>query len=292
MWLKIFCFVLLLSAVFGKDLKRSLKVDVKDAEVKIDNKADNGDEKAHVRADIRLNHNDGLFVKYSAKAKNSTTMVDVDFTVSFDSIVEFVYKNGEAYNPATDTATKTLSMDDVSWNKIVCNQDDTEWVCSSNTTGTTNKVGVVFKFSSEAFSNGPVELSNTDIKITLTVDNFQYSQENSSLALCFSGTSKQDFKNFTEGSHERTMGSPDFFFSWMNLIQADGVDVAVVDSPIKNSDSNGEKKFAFCASVAATNPKSLVYDPTIGISSSPSSSPATVVVPSLLFLLAVLFALL
>jgi len=106
MWLKIVCFVLLLSAVFGKDLKRSLKVDVKDAEVKIDNKADNGDEKAHVMADIRLNHNDGLFVKYSAKAKNSTTMVDVDFTVSFDSIVEFVYKNGEAYNPATDTATK------------------------------------------------------------------------------------------------------------------------------------------------------------------------------------------
>jgi hypothetical protein len=282
--LVLFCLVAL---VLGDGLKRSLKVDVKDAEVSIDNKADNGDEKSHVKANIRLNHNDGMVVKYSAKAKDSTSSVDVDFTVSFDSIVEFTYKNGDAYNPATDVARKTITMGQVSWNKFTCNQDDTEWVCSSSTTGTTNKVGVEFKFSSESFSDGPFDVANTDMKITLTVDDFQYLQTDSSLALCFSGTSKEDFKQNTDGvkSKQRQMGSTDFFFTWLGTIQADGTDVDIADSPLQNSDSNGAKKFAFCVSVDAKVPKSLVYDPVIGI------SPASVLVPSLILLLTALLAL-
>jgi hypothetical protein len=249
--------------------KRSINVDVKDAEVNVDNKAGNGDEKSHVKANIRLNHND-------------------DFTVSFDSIVEFPYKNGDPYVPGTDVARKTYLIGQVNWSKFACNQADDEWVCSALSVGSTNKVGVNFKFSSEPFSEGSLDIANTDLKITLTVGDFQYAQTDSALALCFSGMSKEDFKQTTDGvkSKERKLGSTDFFFTWMDTIQADGTDVEVADSPIQNSDSNGAKKFAFCVSVDAKAPKSLVYDPVVGI------SPATALVPSLIFLLAAFLALL
>jgi len=268
--------------------KRSINVDVKDAEVNVDNKAGNGDEKSHVKANIRLNHNDGMVIKYSAKAKDSDSSLDVDFTVSFDSIVEFPYKNGDPYVPGTDVARKTYLIGQVNWNKFACNQTADEWVCSALSVGSTNKVGVNFKFSSEPFSEGSLDIANTDLKITLTVGDFQYAQTDSALALCFSGMSKEDFKQTTDGvkSKERKLGSTDFFFTWMDTIQADGTDVEVADSPIQNSDSNGAKKFAFCVSVDAKAPKSLVYDPVVGI------SPATALVPSLIFLLAAFLALL
>jgi len=287
MWIKLFCIVLLIvTQVLGD--KRSINVDVKDAEVNVDNKAGNGDEKSHVRANIRLNHNDGMVIKYSAKAKDSDSSLDVDFTVSFDSIVEFPYKNGDPFVPGTDVARKTYLIGQVNWNKIACNQTDDEWVCSALSVGSTNKVGVNFKFSSEPFSEGSLDIANTDLKITLTVGDFQYAQTDSALALCFSGMSKEDFKQTTDGvkSKERKLGSTDFFFTWMDTIQADGTDVEVADSPIQNSDSNGAKKFAFCVSVDAKAPKSLVYDPVVGI------SPATALVPSLIFLLAAFLALL
>jgi hypothetical protein len=287
MWIKLFCIVLLtVTQVLGD--KRSINVDVKDAEVNVDNKAGNGDEKSHVRANIRLNHNDGMVIKYSAKAKDSDSSLDVDFTVSFDSIVEFPYKNGDPYVPGTDVARKTYLIGQVNWSKFACNQADDEWVCSALSVGSTNKVGVDFKFSSEPFSEGPLDIANTDLKITLTVEDFQYAQADSALALCFSGMSKEDFKQTTDGvkSKERKLGSTDFFFTWMDTIQADGTDVEVADSPIQNSDSNGAKKFAFCVSVDAKAPKSLVYDPVVGI------SPATALVPSLIFLLAAFLALL
>jgi len=286
MSIKIFCFVLFVALALGDGLKRSVKVDVKDAEVSIDNKADSGDEKSHVRSNIRLNHDDGMVVKYSAKTKSSDSMLDVDFTVSFDSIVEFTYKNGDAYVPGTDTPKKTYSLGQVNWDKFSCNQADSDWVCTASSIGTSNKLTVDFKFSSEPFQEGPVEIANTDMKITLTLSDFQYAATDSSLALCFSGSSKEDFKQTTDGvkSKERKMGSTDFFFTWLETIQADGTDVDVVDSPIVNSDSNGAKKFAFCLSVDAKAPKTLVYDPVIGI------SPATTLIPSLLLLLAVLLA--
>jgi len=287
MWIKLFCIVLLIvTQVLGD--KRSINVDVKDAEVNVDNKAGNGDEKSHVRANIRLNHNDGMVIKYSAKAKDSDSSLDVDFTVSFDSIVEFPYKNGDPYVPGTDVARKTYLIGQVNWNKFACNQNADEWVCSALSVGSTNKVGVNFKFSSEPFSEGSLDIANTDLKITLTVGDFQYAQTDSALALCFSGMSKEDFKQTTDGvkSKERKLGSTDFFFTWMDTIQADGTDVEVADSPIQNSDSNGAKKFAFCVSVDAKAPKSLVYDPVVGI------SPATALVPSLIFLLAAFLALL
>jgi len=287
MWIKLFCIVLLIvTQVLGD--KRSINVDVKDAEVNVDNKAENGDEKSHIKANIRLNHNDGMVVKYSAKAKDSDSSLDVDFTVSFDSIVEFPYKNGDPYVPGTDVARKTYLIGQVNWSKFACNQADDEWVCSALSVGSTNKVGVNFKFSSEPFSEGSLDIANTDLKITLTVGDFQYAQTDSALALCFSGMSKEDFKQTTDGvkSKERKLGSTDFFFTWMDTIQADGTDVEVADSPIQNSDSNGAKKFAFCVSVDAKAPKSLVYDPVVGI------SPATALVPSLIFLLAAFLALL
>jgi len=286
MWIKLFCIVLLtVTQVLGD--KRSINVDVKDAEVNVDNKAGNGDEKSHVKANIRLNHNDGMVIKYSAKAKDSDSSLDVDFTVSFDSIVEFPYKNGDPYVPGTDVARKTYLIGQVNWSKFACNQADDEWVCSALSVGSTNKVGVNFKFSSEPFSEGSLDIANTDLKITLTVGDFQYAQTDSALALCFSGMSKEDFKQTTDGvkSKERKLGSTDFFFTWMDTIQADGTDVEVADSPIQNSDSNGAKKFAFCVSVDAKAPKSLVYDPVVGI------SPATALVPSLIFLLAAFLAL-
>ncbi len=247
-----------------RESERVVTVDVKINTAEIKSILKYSDQKDDITIDISAINN--LYIKGLYKSHTLFTQINLQFQITFYSIIEFEDENGNGiYEPDLDHEIQEMVLD--SWENI-------SYVNSSAhifTIITTDDVFLVRIFAVEGYTdvNGTI-IAPAEIKIDFEFHNFPFKNETSLLALQtkFQTNAAYNLKNKTRGedegyaeneaSVELESNSAVGYFAWAENAVADGVDIEVLSSPFKDGASG---KFMYLNYPHATD---IIHDPKIG----------------------------
>ena len=222
------------------------------------------DQKDDITMDISTQNN--LYIKGLYKSHTIFTQINLQFQITFYSIIEFEDENDNGiYEPDLDQEIQEMVLD--SW-------EDISYVNSSAhifTITTTNDVFLARIFAVEGYTdvNGTI-IAPAEIKIDFEFHNFPFENETSLLALQvkFQTNAAYNMKNKTRGEDEGYAENENSvelesnnavgYFAWAENASADGVDIEVLSSPFKDGASG---KFMYLNYPHATD---IIHDPKIG----------------------------
>jgi len=222
------------------------------------------DQKDDITMDISAINS--FFVKGLYKSHTLFTQINLEFQITIYSIVEFIDENNNGiYEPDIDQEVQEMVLN--SWNDIL-------YVNSSAhifTITTTDDVFLVRIFAVEGYTdvNGTI-IAPAEIKIDFEFHNFPFENETSLLALQtkFQSNAAYKMKPETRGEDEGYAENEDSieleeksavgYFAWAENATADGVEIDVLSSPVKDGAS---EKFMYLNYPHATH---IIHDPKIG----------------------------
>ena len=214
--------------------------------------------------DISTQNN--LYIKGLYKSHTTFTQINLQFQITFYSIIEFEDENGNGiYEPDLDQEIQEMVLD--SWKDI-------SYVNSSAhifTITTTDDYFLVRIFAVEGYTdvNGTI-IAPAEIKIDFEFHNFPFQNETSLLALQvkFQTNAAYKMKEKTRGEDEGYAENEDSveledksavgYFAWAENATADGEDIEVLSSPFKDGASG---KTMYLNYPHATD---IIHDPKIG----------------------------
>ena len=222
------------------------------------------DQKDDITMDISAINS--LFVKGLYKSHTLFTQINLEFQITFYSIVEFLDENeNRIYEPDLDQEVQEMVLD--SW-------EDISYVNLSAhifTISTTDDVFLVRIFAVEGYTdvNGTI-IAPAEIKIDFEFHNFPFLNETSLLALQtkFQTNAVFKMKDETRGEDEGYAEDEDSieleeksavgYFAWAENAVADGLPIEVLSSRVKVGAS---EKFMYLNYPHATD---IIHDPKIG----------------------------
>lgn len=227
---------------------------------------------------------DGLRVNVESQSidKDEASKEKIKFTLAFDRLVQ--YTTGSSYNGGA-TVGSAYVLGDKNWNDFACNQADGKYTCSASTSD--GVFTATFEFSGTAFNSGGQSLSPEDLKISVLINNFPYSDANARLALLVNGWAKTEYKDRDDSAAEKKVTNGGSAFTWVTSVSLDGTikDDGVAVSPVTFADDGSDKKFSIWFSFLENSPDVIDWDPTVSVNGASWLAPASLLLVSLVALL-------
>ena len=208
-----------------------------------------------------------LMVKALYKSHTESTNINLEFQLTFDSIVEYFDNNSDGvYNSDEDTVIQELILD--SFQPFEYDNGTAHIIVINSTDG----VFLVRIFAVEGYTDiNNTIVSPAEIKIDFEFHNFPFQEDTSRLALAirFQTNAAYKWRNTTKGEEEELAEEETAvelegkdssgYFAWSNYAEADGEMVEVLGSPLK---TQGNEKNMFLNYPHAID---IVHDPKIGV---------------------------
>lgn len=245
--------------------ERVVTVDVEDDSAQIKSVLKTGNQKDDFTIDVSAISD--LKIKALYKSHLELTNINLEFQLTFYSIVEYHDNNSDGvYSTDDDTAVQELVLD--SFQSFVYESGNAHILTINSTDG----VFLVRIFAVEGYAdiNGTI-VSPAEIKIDFEFHDFPFMEDSSLLALSikFQTNAGYNWQNNTKGEDEGLAEAETAvelegndakgYFAWADYAMADGVEVEVRGSPLKDK---GNEKNLFLNYPHAND---IVHDPKIGV---------------------------
>lgn len=266
--------------------KRNINIEFRENETRVESILRGGSKIDDIEF-VFKQESDGLEIKVSYESEfNSESDKEIEFEVVFHEIVEYVDMDFNAiYDPSIDQTIQNLELDNFS---AVVYSNST---ISNDTTlhyfkiGTVDGVFIAYIYIGEEFTIVNNTLINpTQIKIDIEINNFNYKNESSQLALYTKLNSEESYEEEEETEDEQEGYATDEegvitlinqftgFFTWKKNATIDGISKNISISEILEDDHNATEQKLYINYPRGTI---IYHDPKIGIESILLSGGAT-----------------
>ncbi len=276
--------------------ERDTQVEVDDDQIQIQSELKVDTTKHELQINVELQE-EGLKIKVEYKsgeennneendnddsAEEQADEADLEFKIVFQSLIEFVDVNGDGiYDPATDITNQTLALNSFDKPDYKKDEDSEGTTIHIIEITTTDGVFTAILHVSEGFTEiDGDQITPTEVKIDIEINNFNYLNDSSQIALKTKLESEVDYDEEDETEDEKEGYNEDEdeegtktevngeigFFTWKDTAMVDGNETPVLSSGIVTTDNedDGEQKIYLCYKRGT----SIVHDPKIGVESS------------------------
>ncbi|MHA2050212.1 MAG: hypothetical protein ACW986_11400 [Promethearchaeota archaeon] len=256
--------------------KRNITIEFLDNETKVESILRNGANIDEIEFNIKYD-DDGLAIEISYEEEfDSGSEKELEFEVVFHELVEYIdINNNSLYEPSIDQTIQSVLIDQFS--NITYSNSST----SDNSTlhyfrvKTTDNVFIAHISIAEEFEIVNETLINpTQIKIDIEIDNFNYLNGSSNLALYTMLNSEEGYEQDDETYDEEkeyalsekgvitSLNTFTGFFSWKENASIDGISKRILVSEIDVDDHNETEQKLYINYPRGNN---IYHDPKIGI---------------------------
>ncbi len=251
---------------------RDIDIEISDDSAHIESVLRNGEIKNKITTEIEAS--DKLKIQMSFESETDSAEIDLEFTVYFSKIIEFVDTNNDSkFNPSTDTISQEYDLD--SFSTIIYNQivQKTGEILHYIRITSEDEIFTAHIFLGEEFLTVNNSLiTPSQIKIDIEISDFVYNSPFSQLALEIELKTETEVELETEtedenlgyGSNEAALNfstdSYSGFFSWAEQVDIDG---EIRNVSITSDLSEEEQQNLF---IAYPRGNKIYHDPKLGIS--------------------------
>ena len=260
---------------FERINKRDLEIQYSTDRVEVRSILRSGETRDEIEVDIRYD-DEGIEMEVSYESEYSPSSpeeFEIEFSVRLENITEFVDLDGNSFfNPDEDQIIQYFGLDNfkpVSYSTLSISDDTTLHYFVINTT---DDVFAAHFFIAEEFSliNNSL-LTPTQVKIDIEINDFNYLNDSSQLALKVELESESDYEEKEETEDEELGYAHDEkgvfsdnninigFFTWKEQAIVDGILRNVTTSPLETDEN--EQEFYMIYSRGTH----IYHDPKIGI---------------------------
>jgi hypothetical protein len=260
--------------------ERGLHVEIEPGRVEIESVLVNSDGLDEIELEFRAE--DGIKVEMELSKHHNTVEPELEISVEFREIIEFVDENGDGYYDDSDVEISVYDLREAEYSEITyitqeTVDNETEHVVSAQTTDGVFKVVLHAVGDFAKIESGTIAPS--EVKIDLLINNYPYEGNNTQLALMSKleaeaeyeseeefeeehGEEGEDHLSEEEDEHEEKiiLSSSEAlgYFSWADTAEVDGV-TTPVKTIIKNETEGVKIFFAYARGT------SINHDPKLGV---------------------------
>lgn len=249
--------------------ERGVHVDIEPYEVELKSVLLNSDTYEEIEIEIRSG--DAIKVSIERSTHNGTAEPEIEASVEFREIIEFLDTNGDgAFDSGDDEVSSFDLRDNVDYDVLdystaTTADGETEHIVVAQTSNGIFKV-VLHAVGDFAIIESGV-ISPSEVKLDLIIENYPYEEGDTQLALMAKLETEAEIEvetdshdNETDDEDELKLTAPEAeaFFSWSNNATVDGQVTPVNTSVVP--DENGKKIF-----FAYTRGTSINHDPKLGV---------------------------
>jgi len=265
--------------------KRDITIETDTNEIEIESVLRQGTTKDSIEMKVKYDAN-GVEIEVSYESELSSeneTEFEIEFSVTFRKLIEFVDQNANGiYEPLIDTTIQEVELNSfhpVDYSTSIISGDTTLHYLYINST---DGVFAAHVFVVEEFTIvNETLITPTEAKIDIEIDNFNYIDLNSQLALYVKLESGAEYETDDEtddesegyASHEsgvKTINSTYVgFFSWEDNATVDGESQPVLSSEIEVDDEDEFEQKLYLNYPRGTH---IYHDPKVGIATLTSNS--------------------
>lgn len=213
-------------------------------------------------------------IKLSTESETETATEEVEneseYKVRFRSLAEFAASDTvqEDGDPVSTYDLETATFDDITYNTRTVDGNTVHVIEATTTDGVfairLHAVGDITNIDGE-------QVEPTEVKIDLEMHDYNFTAENSSLALRTETESETEHEVEQNDTEETVVRSTDgsgngVYFSWKNTAQVDGEQTPVRSTNIEADDNEEEFYLVY------DQGSSIIHDPKIGIDTTASAS--------------------
>ncbi|MFX1316293.1 MAG: hypothetical protein ACFE9T_10545 [Promethearchaeota archaeon] len=267
---------------FEEENKRNIEIEFEEDKIEIVSILRNGDAIDEIEFVLK-NDTDGFHVEVSYESEYDSeseseieTELELEFGIVFRKIIEYVDLDSDGiYNESVDQTIQEFTLD--SFQKTIYIESNISSDCTSHCfiINTTNGIFTAIVHITEEFDLiNETLITPTEAKIDIELNNFNYTDDNSQLALYVRLTSEIDYEEEDDTPDEKkhyainergvSINNQTFlgFFTWNENATIDGITNEVKVSAIQvDDDENQEQKIYINYQRGAH----IYHDPKIGI---------------------------
>lgn len=266
--------------------ERIVEVEVDDDEIEIKSILKNGNRRDKFELEVNFEDDDGLEIEFDYESEIDSDGKDeeyeLEFEVDFHEIIEYVDKDGNGlYNPEKDETIQKYEISNFQTPDYSKKEKDDGSTVHKITISTNDNVFTAVIYVVEEFIEIHDQIiSPTEAKIDIIINNFNYLNNTSQLALYIKLESEEEYEEVEdddddddeidddeidddEESVKTEDGDYTGFFSWADTAIIDGVAKPVLsNSKTTDHEDDDEEKIYF------NYPRGtlIIHDPKIGIS--------------------------
>jgi hypothetical protein len=270
---------------FEEANKRTVEIQFEPSEIQIESTLRMGEQKDQIKLKIR-NESDGLSIEfgYEKDILTDNTTLELEFEVTFRSIVEFVDMNSDGiYDTSVDTTIQEVSLDSFQPAVYTTSAIGTDTVLHYFIVNTTDGVFAAHIYLVEEFDivNGTF-IKPTQSKIDIEITDFNYLDGSSQLALYTKLESEAEYEedDITENEEEGHSSDEDSvivtnvdfagFFAWAENATVDGLSMGVLGSPLQVDDDDVNEQKMYLNYPRGNH---IYHDPIMGVMSISTGAP-------------------
>lgn len=249
--------------------ERGVHVDIEPYEIEFESILLNADVYEEIEVEIRSE--DKIKVSIERSTHNGTAEPEIEASVEFREIIEFVDSNGDGAYDSGDDEVSSFDLRDTEYDQL-------EYITAMTPDGETHHIVTaqtsngIFKVVLHAVGNFAViesgVISPSEVKLDLIIENYPYEEEGTQLALVakleteaeveLHDDDHEDEEDDDEDELKLIAPEAEAFFSWENNATVDGVITPVNTTVVP--DENGKKIF-----FVYTRGTSINHDPKLGV---------------------------
>jgi len=287
---------------FEESEKRDVQVEIDTGQIEIESKLRQGSTVDEIELHVEYK-SDGIKIEVSYESEltsENESEFEIEFSVLFRELIEFIDQNSNGiYDPSIDTMIQEVelnSFQEAVYSTSIISDDTTQHYVLINTT---DGVFAAHLFLVEEFTIvNETLLTPTALKIDIEIDNFNYFDNNSQLALYVKLGADSEYETDEETEDEEEgyaseesgvkTGNNNYvgFFTWEENATIDGVSKQVLSSTIEVDDEDELEQKLYLNYPRGNH---IYHDPKIGISTLTTSSQSVlpiVIIGSILGVLA------
>jgi hypothetical protein len=252
--------------------ERGVHIDFELYEIELKSVLLSGD--THHEIEIELDSVDEIKVQMEFSKFNNTPEPEIEVSVEFREIIEFVDSNENGIYDSGDEDVSVYDLREADYNEIeyatrTTSDGETEHILTAQTSDGVFKVVVHAVGSFAVIESGT--LSPSEIKIDLIIQNFPYEEDNSQLALFSKLETEEEYEEEHEGEDHidddsddehkviLTAADAEGYFTWADNADVDGVDTPVSSSTETEEDGDLKLYFVYERGTA------INHDPKLGV---------------------------
>ncbi|MBY8992535.1 MAG: hypothetical protein KGD58_17450 [Candidatus Lokiarchaeota archaeon] len=264
---------------------RDIQIEIDTGQIEIESKLRQGSTVDEIEMQVKYD-SDGVEIEVSYESEftsENETEFEIEFSVTFRKLIEFVDQNANGiYEPAIDTTIQEVALN--SFHPVTYSTS----VISGNTTlhylliNSTDGVFKAHLFVAEEFTIlNETLITPTETKIDIEIENFNYLDMNSQLALYVKLESEAGYEDDDKTEDESdgyasyedgvktTNSSYMGFFTWEENATVDGMSKPVLSSTIEVDDDDELEQKLYLNYPRGTH---IYHDPKVGIAALTSNT--------------------
>jgi hypothetical protein len=234
---------------------------------------------------VRFRTDEKLEIELEYSTEINATETELEFEVTVEKIVEYVDTNGNGRYDENDTVISTYTLGNAEYeviNYTIETTLDNETVHIISTSTIDGVFGIVLYVVGSFANLESGTLTPTAVKIDFVINNYNYSANNSQLALQVEVKTEyeteietetyDETQGYAENETELSIAAGNYtgFFSWLGYAIVDGITRPVnttVKSKVELTAENGEQEFKQKDNIYFCYPRgdSIVHDPKVGV---------------------------